>query len=308
MSKVLITGGAGFIGSNLARAYLAKGYEVIIVDNLSTGKLSNVPENVTLYEEDIRSSNFIDIVKKEQPDVINHHAAQIDVQLSIKNPAEDASINILGTINVLEAVKMINETKECRLVYPSSAAVYGEPQYLGVDEVHPIKPISFYGASKFTPEFYIQVYHQFHNIPYTIFRYANVFGIGQDPKGEGGVISILVDKIVNNELFTVFGDGEQTRDFIYVEDIVSANLIASEKPINTVVNISTNTKISLNELINVAEGVINSKIETKYAEERSGDIKHSYLNNKKANEQLGWYPAFTLEQGLLKTIEYYKNK
>ncbi|WP_088067424.1 GDP-mannose 4,6-dehydratase [Gottfriedia luciferensis] len=308
MSKVLITGGAGFIGSNLARAYLAKGYEVIIVDNLSTGKLSNVPENVTLYEEDIRSSNFIDIVKEEQPDVINHHAAQIDVQLSIKNPAEDASINILGTINVLEAVKMINETKECRLVYPSSAAVYGEPQYLGVDEVHPIKPISFYGASKFTPEFYIQVYHQLHNIPYTIFRYANVFGIGQDPKGEGGVISILVDKIVNNELFTVFGDGEQTRDFIYVEDIVSANLIASEKPINTVVNISTNTKISLNELINVAEGVINSKIETKYAEERSGDIKHSYLNNKKANEQLGWYPAFTLEQGLLKTIEYYKNK
>jgi UDP-glucose 4-epimerase len=308
MKKVLVTGGAGFIGLNLVNAYLKDGYEVVIVDNLSTGKIENIPTGVTFYEEDIRSQNFIEIVKKEKPDLINHHAAQIDVQYSIHQPVEDGSINILGTLNILEAARALKDEKDISLIYASSAAVYGDPVYLGIDEQHPIQPISYYGASKYAPESYMQIYHDLYGISYSIFRYANVYGIGQDPKGEGGVVSILVDKIVTDSLFTIHGDGEQTRDFIFVDDIVSANLLASKHPINTVCNISTNTKTSLLDLLEIAEEIIERKIETVYQEDRPGDIKHSYLLNEKANQILNWKPQYSLKEGLAKTIQYYKEK
>ncbi|WP_245208813.1 GDP-mannose 4,6-dehydratase [Gottfriedia endophytica] len=308
MKKVLVTGGAGFIGLNLVNAYLKDGYEVVIVDNLSTGKIENIPTGVTFYEEDIRSQNFIEIVKKEKPDLINHHAAQIDVQYSIHQPVEDGSINILGTLNILEAARALKDEMDISLIYASSAAVYGDPVYLGIDEQHPIQPISYYGASKYAPESYMQIYHDLYGISYSIFRYANVYGIGQDPKGEGGVVSILVDKIVTDSLFTIHGDGEQTRDFIFVDDIVSANLLASKHPINTVCNISTHTKTSLLDLLQIAEEIIERKIETVYQEDRPGDIKHSYLLNEKANQLLNWKPQYSLKEGLAKTIQYYKEK
>ncbi|MFD4705119.1 NAD-dependent epimerase/dehydratase family protein [Gottfriedia sp. NPDC058432] len=308
MKKVLVTGGAGFIGSNLVKAYINEGYKVVVVDNLSTSSIHNIPSDVTFYEEDIRSNNFAEIVLKEQPDIINHHAAQIDVQFSVKNPMEDASINILGTINVLESARQLKQLKDVTLVYASSAAVYGEPHYLGVDEKHPIQPLSPYGASKFSPEFYFDMYNKLHNIQYTVFRYANVYGIGQDPKGEGGVVSILVDCITSNSLFTIFGDGEQTRDFIFVDDIVAANLLASKNPVNTICNVSTNTQTSLIDLLKISEEVINNKIEMVFAEERSGDIKHSYLNNEKTIQLLNWKPSNTLKEGLDKTIQYYKTR
>jgi UDP-glucose 4-epimerase len=308
MKKVLVTGGAGFIGSNLVRAYLNDGYEVVIVDNISTGKIENVPSGVTFYEEDIRSQQFIEIVKKEKPNLINHHAAQIDVQYSIHHPVEDGSINILGTLNVLEAARILKEEMDISLIYASSAAAYGDPAYLGIDEQHPIQPMSFYGVSKYVPEFYLQIYHDLYGIPYSIFRYANVYGIGQDPKGEGGVISILVDKIVTDSLFTIYGDGEQTRDFIFIDDVVTANLLASNEPINNVCNISTNTNTSLHQLLQIAEEITQRKIETVYEEDRPGDIKHSYLLNKEAYQLLNWKPQYSLEEGLAKTIQYYKEK
>lgn len=306
MKKILVTGGAGFIGSNLVKTYILKGYEVIIIDNLISGYIENIPEQVKFYEIDIRSPQFIEIVLKEKPDIINHHAAQIDVQFSIHNPVEDASINILGTLNVLESIRQLKEIKNCALIYASSAAVYGDPNYLSIDENHLTKPISFYGASKFTPELYIQIYHDLYAIPYTIFRYANVYGIGQDPKGEGGVVSILVDKIINNSLFTIFGDGEQTRDYIFVDDIVNANLLATERPANKICNISTNIHTSLNELLSIAEEIINRKIEVEHKDERPGDIKDSYLSNDKALSLLKWKPVYSLSEGLKKTIQYYE--
>ncbi|MFF3023925.1 GDP-mannose 4,6-dehydratase [Gottfriedia sp. NPDC057948] len=305
MKKILITGGAGFIGSNLVKMYIDKGYQVVVVDDLSSGNITTLPPNVTFYEERICHSKFIDIVLKEKPDIINHHAAQIDIQFSIQNPLEDAKINILGTINLLEAVRKLKEEKEVTLVYASSAAVYGNPVYLGVDENHQKHPISFYGISKLTPEYYINVYHQLYEIPFTILRYANVYGIGQDPKGEGGVISILMDKIISNSTFTVFGDGEQTRDYIYVEDIASANFNAGEKPANDVCNVGTNIKTSLNTLLEVTEQILNRKIEVQYQDERSGDIRDSYLTNEKIHSLLNWQPAYTLYEGLEKTLNYY---
>ena len=305
MTKVLVTGGAGFIGSNLVKRYLEEGFEVVIVDNLSTGKETNIPNGIRFYKTDICSSDFLEIVKKEQPDIINHHAAQIDIQKSIKDPVFDAKVNILGTVNVLEACKDLGD--KVTLVYASSAAVYGDPSYLGVDEKHIVNPLSYYGISKHTPEHYIKTYHELYGINFSILRYANVYGIGQDPKGEGGVISILVEKGLKNTQFTVFGDGEQTRDYIFVEDIVSANLLASKKAINTIVNIGTGKATTLNELIDVFQEVIGGKMDVQYTDPRKGDILHSYFNITEAERLLGWTPKNTLKEGIGKTFTYYKN-
>jgi UDP-glucose 4-epimerase len=302
--KVLVTGGAGFIGMNLCKAYLSKGYEVVVADNLSTGKEEHILDGVKFYKTDITESAFLEIVEKESPDIINHHAAQIDVQTSIHEPMLDAKINILGTINVLEACRRVN----ARLVYASSAAVYGTPDYLGVDEIHPVDPISSYGISKHTPEHYIKIYHDLYDVSYTILRYANVYGIGQDPKGEGGVISIFVDRVVRGEGFTIFGDGEQTRDYINVDDIVKANMLATEKPINTIVNVSTGIATSLNEVIEIFKEITSKEIDCEYKEERAGDIKHSYLLNSKAENELGFTFDIQLKEGLASTLEYYQSK
>lgn len=300
--KVVITGGAGFIGRNLIEGYLQNGYEVVVIDNISTGKEENLQTGVKLYKMDITDEAVIDVIINEKPDVINHHAAQIDVHTSVLNPYQDAKINILGTINILEAARKLPDVK---LVYASSAAVYGNPEYLGVDEEHPVKPLSGYGISKHTPEHYIQSFHYLYGLNYTVLRYANVFGIGQDPKGEGGVVCILVDKVTNNETFNLFGDGEQTRDFIYVEDVVKANLAASQNSIQNIVNIGTGKATSLNELVSIFQKVVGKEINVEYKEEREGDIKHSYLLNSKAMELLSWSPDYSLEEGLEKTFNYY---
>lgn len=299
--KVLVTGGLGFIGSNIVEEYLKKGYEVVVVDNLSTGSMDNHFENVKLYEMDICSEDFLKMVEDEKPDVINHHAAQIDVQTSISNPLKDAKVNVLGTLNILEACRI----NGCRLIYPSSAAIYGTPEYLGIDEEHPVKPISNYGISKHTPEHYIQAYHQLYGVEYTIFRYANVYGPRQDPKGEGGVISILVDCFLTNKKFTVFGNGEQTRDFIYVSDLVKANMIATEQAFNDIFNISTGIQLSLNEIITIFKSVLEKELAVKNSHAREGDIKHSFLLNEKAKNKIGWTPKVKVEEGFKKTFRYY---
>ncbi|RBP02774.1 NAD-dependent epimerase/dehydratase family protein [Rossellomorea aquimaris] len=299
--KVLLTGGAGFIGSNISRAYIDEGYEVVIVDDLSTGNEEHIYPEVTFYKMDVTDTNFLEVVAKENPDVINHHAAQIDVQTSIKNPVLDAKVNILGTINVLEACRLY----DCKLVYASSAAIYGTPDYLGIDEDHKVDPISSYGISKHTPEHYIALYHELYNVDYTIFRYANAYGQHQIPKGEGGVISIMVDCAVKDALFTVFGDGEQTRDYIHIDDIVKANLIATRTSTNEIVNISTGIPTTLNESLEVFQKESGLKLTIEYKEERPGDIKHSYLKNEKAKDLLNWTPEVGLAEGLKKTYDFY---
>lgn len=298
-----MTGGAGFIGSNLVDRLIEEGHKVVVIDNLSTGKMENVHNEAKFYQLDICSKKIRDIFKKEKIEIVYHEAAQIDVQKSINDPMFDGDVNILGTINVLEACKKANVKK---IIYPSSAAAYGEPKYLGIDENHPINPISYYGISKYTPENYIRTYSELYNIDYTIFRYSNVYGIRQDPKGEGGVIAIFMDKLFKGESPTIFGDGSATRDFIYVEDIVEANIKALHRGSKEVFNIGTGKATSIKELFYLMKEIMDVDLEVKYGEEREGDIKNSFFNINKAKEEIGWIPKYRIEEGLYKTIRYYK--
>ncbi|MEL5898974.1 NAD-dependent epimerase/dehydratase family protein [Clostridium sporogenes] len=266
--KILITGGAGFIGLNIVDELIKLGNTVSIVDNLSTGNEKNINKDAVFYMCNIRNKEMLDLVFKiEKPEVVIHNAAQIDVQ--------------------------------------TSAAVYGNPNYLPVDEKHPIVPISFYGISKYTPEHYIKTYCKLNNINYTIFRYSNVYGIRQDPKGEGGVVSIFMSKFLNGEPPIIFGDGKQTRDFIYVKDVVKANILVLNKANNEILNISTGVKTSINELFYIMKDIFNSKVKSVHRKSRNGDILHGYLDNKLAMDRLHWKVEFKIKQGLEETIRYY---
>jgi UDP-glucose 4-epimerase len=301
--NILVTGGAGFIGSNLVDRLITEGHKVAVIDNLSTGKKENINSKAKFYNMDICDKAIREIFKNEKIDVVYHNAAQISVQKSINDPIFDGEVNILGTINVLEACKEANVKK---IIYSSTAAVYGEPKYLGIDENHPINPISFYGISKYTPEQYIKMYNKLYGIDYTILRYSNVYGIRQDPKGEGGVVAIFMDKLFKGESPIIFGDGTATRDFIYVEDIVEANIKALHKGSKEVFNIGTGKATSICDLFYLMKEIMNSDVEVEYSEERNGDIKHSYFCINKVKDKLGWIPKYTLEEGLCKTIKYYR--
>lgn len=302
--KVLVTGGAGFIGSHIVDNLINSGFKVVIVDNLSTGNMY-INDKATFYNLDITDMNIEQVFTLENPDFLIHHAAQIDVQRSIIDPFYDAKVNILGTINLLKLAVKYNVKK---FIYASSAAVYGNPDYLGVDEKHLVKPLSFYGISKHTPEHYLHAFSSLYGLNFTILRYSNVYGIRQDPKGEGGVISIFIDKLLNEESPCIFGDGEQTRDFIYVKDIASANLAALYKGDGEIINISINKQASINELLLLMNDICGNDIKPIYKEARKGDILHSYLENTKAIEILNWEPKYSITEGLKETIEYYRKE
>jgi len=300
--EVLVTGGAGFIGSNIVDGLIEAGHQVIVVDNLSTGKKENLNEQAEFYNLDLRDQKLKEVFKENEISHVIHHAAQIDVQHSINDPLFDAQNNILGTINLLECCRAYKVKK---IIYASSAAVYGEPDYLPVDEEHPIKAMSPYGISKHTPEHYIKMYNELYELKYTIFRYANVYGPRQDPKGEGGVVSIFVDKMLAEERPVIFGDGQQTRDFVHVYDIVKANLLALDNGDNILVNISTQSRDSVNDLVDHLNQILPYEIKAIYQEARKGDILHSSLANGKAKEQLGWTPGYDFKDGLEQTVGYY---
>ncbi|MBT2692663.1 NAD-dependent epimerase/dehydratase family protein [Bacillus sp. ISL-55] len=304
--KVLVTGGAGFIGSTIAEELLKAGHEVFIVDNLSTGKREYVPSRTAFFPVDLLDSGDLTVVfKLVRPNVVIHQAAQVSVPKSLVDPRTDADINISGTLSLL---KLCEQYKTEKIIFASSAAVYGNPQYLGVDEKHPLKPESFYGLSKLTAEHYIRLYSILYGIDYSILRYANVFGPKQDPRGEGGVISIFMDRLKQHKPLSIYGDGEQTRDFIYVKDIAAANLAALEAGGKATFNIGTNSKTSLNTLIRHLEKVSNTRLAVSYEASRPGDILHSQLDNTLATQKLNWTPQYTLEQGLAETYTFYNHK
>lgn len=303
--KIIVTGGAGFIGSNLVDSLISKGYEVHIIDNLSTGKLENLNKQAYFYNTDITSPNINDIFKQIKPDVLFHLAAQVSVSESIKFPLKDEKTNIQGTVNLLESCRNFNTKK---IIYSSSAAVYGMPIKNPISENHPTDPISHYGISKLTPEYYIKLYHHLYGLNYAILRYSNVYGPRQDFMGEGGVISIFLNKILKDDDVVIYGDGNQTRDFIYVKDVVKANIAAIKNTHNGTYNISTNKAVSLNELIDKISRIKSSFIIPKYGNERLGDIRHSCLDNSFAKSELGWEPTYTLTDGLIETIEFQTSK
>lgn len=299
--RVLVTGGAGFIGSHIVDLLIKGGHEVIVVDNLSTGNKEFINKKANFYLLDITSPHLEDVFTKEKPEYVIHQAAQVDVAKSVQNPVDDADSNIIGTIRLLECCRKFHVQK---FIYASSCAVYGETDDCSIQEDFILHPTSFYGISKFTPELYIRLYHQFYDIPYTILRYANVYGPRQTPKGDGGVIASFIQKDLKGEQSVIYGDGKQTRDFVYVKDVAAANLLALEKGTNQIINLGLNKKTSINKL----HALISSKnISPLFLPKRNGDIQYSRLNNEKAMQLLGWSPSYDLIRGLNETKKFFEN-
>jgi len=304
--KILVTGGAGFIGSHVVDLYLEHGYEVVVVDDLSTGSRSNLNPAAKLYQVDIRSRDLIQIFEEEIPDIINHHAAQIDVRRSTVDPIFDADVNIIGSINLLECARQYGVR---HFIYISSGgAIYGEPEYLPCDEEHPIKPICQYGASKHTVEHYLYMYHQNYDINYTILRYPNVYGPRQDPNGEAGVVAIFIGKMLNDEQVVINGDGEQVRDFVYVSDCARANLLALQAlKTNTAYNLGSNHGTSVNEIFSHLKTMTGYKNPEVHGPAKLGETRRIYLNADKAKREIGWVPTVNLKDGLEHTIAYFNS-
>lgn len=305
--KVLCTGGAGFIGSNIVDAYIDHGYDVIVVDNLSTGKSTNINPRATFYKANIQSPEIFEIIKAEKPDFINHHAAQIDVRRSVIEPVFDANTNIIGSLNLLEAAR--NNNIKHFIYISSGGAVYGEPQYLPCDESHPVIPICPYGASKHTVEHYLNMYHLNYGLEYTVLRYSNVYGPRQDPFGEAGVVAIFAGRMLENKELTINGDGEQSRDFVHVKDCVEANLLALniQHP-SGIYNIGVEQPTTINEIFKKMSTITGYQNLPIYGPTKLGETRSIYLNSEKAHKELGWYPNINLDDGLNLTIEYFKRK
>lgn len=301
--RVLVTGGAGFIGSHIVELLVENGHDVAVIDNLSTGSESNIPAGVRLYRADISSSEIGEVFSEERPEVVIHQAAQIDVRRSVSDPIFDARINILGSINLLEHARLNGVRK---VVYASSAAVYGNPLTVPVEEDHPILATSPYGASKYTVEKYLYLYRELYGLDFTALRYANVYGPRQDPLGEGGVVAIFTHRLVKGLPVTIFGDGEQTRDYVYVGDIALANLLALTAGGGEVVNIGCGEEVSVNHLLSVMQEVAGIQATVEWAPERPGEIRRSALANHRAQRALGWRPTLSLREGLERVYEYEK--
>lgn len=292
MKNVLITGGAGFIGSHVGDLLIENGYNIFVVDNLSSGCNHNLNPKVKFYNLDINSPDLERVFKENNIDYVFHFAAQASVSFSTKHPTEDAQENILGSINVLKFSKQYGVKK---FIVSSTAAVYGVPDYLPVDEEHKTTCLSFYGVSKSTMEEYVKLF----GIDYIIFRFANVYGPRQSAHGEAGVVAIFADKMQNNEDIIIHGDGEQTRDFVHVSDIAQTCLRAIEGDVkNETVNVSTNEAITINQLFEYMAKKYNYAKKPIHTEARLGDIKHSILDNKKCIKLFDFTPQVPVEEGL----------
>jgi len=304
MSKILVTGGAGFIGSHIVDKYIDLGHEVFVIDNLSNGKKENLNPKARFYKIDIRDEKIGEIFAKEKPEIVNHHAAQIDLRKSIKDPVLDAKINILGILNLLEnAIKH----KVKKFIFASSGgAIYGDAENIPTREDEKPKPLSPYAIAKLVSEQYLEFYFKVHNLPYIALRYANVYGPRQDPLGEAGVIAIFMNKLLSKRPPTINGDGNQTRDYVYVEDVAQANVLALKDNITGLFNIGTQKEASVNKLFQLISGLLGVDIPAKRGPNIKGEVKRSCLDYLKAKNVLDWSPKVNLEDGLEKTLEWQK--
>ncbi len=310
--KILLTGGAGFIGSWVAEKYIENGYEVFIVDNLSTGKEKFIPKDAIFYKVDIRDKeNMEKIFKENKFDVVNHHAAQTSVNVSLDNPYEDFLNNVYGSMVLLELSRKYGVSK---FIFASTGgAIYGEPLENPVSEKMPTLPISPYGFSKMVFEKYLEHYNKKYGINYISLRYGNVYGPRQSPFGEAGVIAIFGHRMLKNEDCYIYGDGEQIRDFVYVEDVAYANLKATEflikeNNVSIKVNIGSSIPLSVNKIFKILAEKINYKKEPVYKPKREGEVYKIYLDTRKAKEILKWEAKTGFEEGIEKIIEYFKNE
>lgn len=306
--KILVTGGAGFIGSNLCDVLIDAGHEVAVVDNLSTGYRQNLNPKARFYEMDICDEALKDVFEQEKPDVVDHHAAQISVPLSIEDPQKDAEINVKGLINVLECSV---RTRVQKFIYISSGgAMYGEAEQYPTPETYAPSPLSMYGINKLVGEYYLHFYHQQYGLKYTTLRYANVYGPRQVSHGEAGVVAIFVEKLLAGETPTIcaYADNPEgmIRDYVFVEDVVQANILALYKGDNQAFNIGTMTETTTSALYHEICRQLKINTIPHQAPARKGDLQRSLLNCDKAKRELGWEPKYTLAMGISHVIHYFQ--
>jgi UDP-glucose 4-epimerase len=304
--KILVTGGAGFIGSHIVDAYVNEGHEVAVVDNLSTGREVNINREAVFYKADIRD---VDVVKKifhdEKPDVLCHQAAQIDVRRSVSDPAYDASVNILGFLTLAECCLQSGVSK---VVFASSGgAIYGEQDFFPADETHPTRPISPYGVAKLVTEQYLFYYNAVHGLKSVSLRYANVYGPRQNPEGEAGVVAIFAGRMLRGEQPLINGDGKQTRDYVFVGDVVRANVLALDQDECNVYNVGTGMETDVNKLFHHVRSLTGSRCEEQHGEAKPGEQLRSVLSYGKIERELAWRPGLSIEEGLGKTVDYFKS-
>lgn len=302
--KVLVTGGAGFIGSHLVDAFLADGHEVVVVDDLSSGKRENVDRRAKLVEIDIRSPEVEEVVKRERPDVIDHHAAQMDVRRSVASPVFDAEVNLIGTLRLLEAGREVGVKKV--LFASSGGVVYGDLEDLPAGETAPTVPVSPYGVTKRAGEHYLEYYRIVHGIPYVALRYANVYGPRQNPHGEAGVVAIFCDRILRGEAPRIHGDGLQTRDYVFVADVVEANRRALASAYVGPMNVGTGIET---DVVRLTEGLLRaagSSLRPEHGPAKIGEQRRSVLDCSLARREVGWTPAVPFAEGLDRTFAWFR--
>ena len=301
MARVMVTGGAGFIGSHIVEELLAAGHEVSVVDNLQTGSEAWLPAGVAFYRISILDEALCDVMAEAAPEYVIHQAAQVNVARSVEDSAWDAQVNIVGSLRLLEACRKHGVRK---VIYASSAAVYGEPRALPLVEDHPVAPLSPYGVSKHTVEHYLEVYRRLYGLNYTVLRYANVYGPRQDAQGEGGVVAIFTYRIVRGLGVTIDGSGEQTRDLVYVGDVARANVLALTAGDGEILNVSMGVETSVNRLLAAIEEAVGRRAEVRHGPPRPGDIVRSVLANGRARRVLGWEPRVSLAEGLQAVVTF----
>jgi UDP-glucose 4-epimerase len=306
LAKILVTGGAGFIGSNVADNFVFLGHKVVIVDNLSTGFRENINPRAKFYKVDIRSKKIEEIFKKEKIEGVCHHAAQIDVRKSVEDPIHDARINIEGTLNLLSnCIKY----KTKKVIFASTGgALYGEQDYFPADENHPERPLSPYGIAKLAIEKYLYFYKEVFGLNYISLRYANVYGPRQNPWGEAGVVAIFTQRLLSGEKVIINGDGKQTRDFVYVKDVVKANLLALDYSKSDYFNIGTGIENDVNTIFKLLKEKAGSKQKDRHRPGKLGEQRRSVLDCSKAKKLLDWSPKYSLEKGLEETVKFYEEK
>lgn len=304
--KVLVTGGAGFIGSHLVDRLVQEGHEVIIVDNLVTGKRRNINRAARFYKQDIQSWRLERVFRNERPNVVMHLAAQMDVRKSVEDPMFDAQVNILGTLNVLQQAVKHGVRK---VVFSSSGgAIYGEQEMYPAPESHVTKPLSPYGLSKLCGEQYLSYYQRSSGLQVVSLRYANVYGPRQDPEGEAGVVAIFIQKMLNNEQAVINGNGRQTRDFVFVEDVVEANLAVMGPETQGTYNVGTGAETSINDLFRFLVQHTGSTCKEVHGPAKKGEQARSVIDNTRLRHELSWEPKGELSEGLKKTVEYFRER